>query len=142
MKNVFAMVFFVAVITSTSSILSISLNRDGNDPEIFMVLDDPTSMHSAGMEMTKAEIGKFVLEDGKVLTLSRKSSLSNDCIYPEQPCGALDWCCEGLVCNGLVYGKCKPEKGCRAKGAGCALLSPCCFPNKCSSPWADKGKCR
>ncbi|GKE46854.1 hypothetical protein Tco_1478112, partial [Tanacetum coccineum] len=81
------------------------------------------------------EIGKFLLEDGKELTLSRKSSPGRNCIYPDQPCGALDRCCEGLNCMGgwPVYGHCRPAKGCRAKGAGCAALNPCCFPHRCSS---------
>nr|GEU64824.1 hypothetical protein [Tanacetum cinerariifolium] len=52
------------------------------------------------------QIGKFLLEDGKVLTLSRKSSLSASCITPDQPCGALDWCCEGLYCDGFFDGRC------------------------------------
>ncbi|GKC43019.1 hypothetical protein Tco_1060741, partial [Tanacetum coccineum] len=30
------------------------------------------------------EIGKFLLEDGKELTLSRKSSPGRNCIYPDQ----------------------------------------------------------
>ncbi|GJW69445.1 hypothetical protein Tco_0123869 [Tanacetum coccineum] len=54
---------------SKSSILSVSSHNDG-DPEIFMVVDDPTSMHHAGMGISKAkpvEIGKFLLEDGKGL---------------------------------------------------------------------------
>ncbi|GKD69344.1 hypothetical protein Tco_1323434 [Tanacetum coccineum] len=49
----YAMVLFLVVITSTSSILSVSSNNDG-DQEIFMVVDDPTSMHHAGMGMSKA----------------------------------------------------------------------------------------
>ncbi|GJS07558.1 retrotransposon protein, putative, ty1-copia subclass [Tanacetum coccineum] len=53
------------------------------------------------------ETGNFILEDGKVLTLSRKSSPSRNCIYQGQPCGALDWCCEGLVCDGFFKGTCK-----------------------------------
>ena len=52
MNNMYAMVLFVFVITSTSSILSVSSNNDG-DQEIFMVVDDPTSMHHAGMGMSK-----------------------------------------------------------------------------------------
>ncbi|GKE15920.1 hypothetical protein Tco_1423497 [Tanacetum coccineum] len=39
-------------------------------------------MHDAGLGMSKAnpaQIGKFILEDGKVLTLLRKSSPSRNC---------------------------------------------------------------
>ncbi|PWA76644.1 hypothetical protein CTI12_AA176330 [Artemisia annua] len=68
MKNIYAMVFLLVVITSMmSSILCFSSNNDGDD--IFMVVDDPT-MHDidAVIGMTKAhpvQIGKFILEDGK-----------------------------------------------------------------------------
>ncbi|GJS40986.1 hypothetical protein Tco_0566029 [Tanacetum coccineum] len=44
-----------------------------------MVVNDQTTMHDAGMWMSKAnpvQIGKFLLEDGKELKLSRKSSPS------------------------------------------------------------------
>ncbi|GKA68101.1 hypothetical protein Tco_0768018 [Tanacetum coccineum] len=78
------------------------------------------------------QIGKFILEYGKVLTLSRKSSPSRNCIDPYQPCGALDWCCEGLKCDGIISGKCYPMPFCSAKGAACNLIVQCCFPYACS----------
>nr|GEZ61031.1 hypothetical protein [Tanacetum cinerariifolium] len=71
MKNMYVIVLFLF----TSSVLSVSSK---NDNEIFMVLDDPTSMHHAGTEMSQVEIGKFRLEDGKVFTLARKSAPSRN----------------------------------------------------------------
>nr|GEY02474.1 acyl transferase/acyl hydrolase/lysophospholipase [Tanacetum cinerariifolium] len=50
------------------------------------------TMHDAGTEISKAkpvEIGKFLLEDGKELTLSQKSSPGRNCIYPDQPCNGV-----------------------------------------------------
>ncbi|GJU86138.1 hypothetical protein Tco_1293684 [Tanacetum coccineum] len=67
------------------------------------------------------ETGNFILEDGKVLTLSRKSSPSRNCIYQGQPCGALDWCCEGLVCDGFFKGTCN---SCVAKNQACSTSVP------------------
>ncbi|PWA50471.1 hypothetical protein CTI12_AA411320 [Artemisia annua] len=98
----YAMVLFLVVITSTSSTFCVSSGNDG-DQEIFIVVDDQTTMHGggAGIGMTKAnpvQIGKFLLENGKELTLSRKSSPGMNCINLGQPCGALDWCCHGLYC--------------------------------------------
>nr|GEU37866.1 acyl transferase/acyl hydrolase/lysophospholipase [Tanacetum cinerariifolium] len=83
----------------------------------WLCVDDQTTMHAAGLGMSTAnpvQIGKFVLEDGKVLTLSRKSSPSRNCIDPYPPCGALDWCCEGLKCDGIISGKCYPMSFCSA----------------------------
>nr|GEZ54107.1 hypothetical protein [Tanacetum cinerariifolium] len=101
-----------------------------------MVIDDQTTMHDSGIAMSKAnpiQIGKFLLEDGKVLRLSRKSSPSRNCITPDQPCGAIDWCCEGLTCDGFFDGRCHPDPYCLPQGSGCALLSnPCCYPSVCS----------
>ncbi|GKA50456.1 hypothetical protein Tco_0743529 [Tanacetum coccineum] len=95
-NNMYPLVVFLVLISSVSSILSV------DDQDIFMVVEDPTSLHHAGMEMTKLEIGKFVLEDGKVLTLSRKSSPSRNCVGLNQQCGALDWCCDPYNCIGLI----------------------------------------
>nr|GEY60522.1 hypothetical protein [Tanacetum cinerariifolium] len=130
----YAMMLFLVVITSTSSILGVSSNNHC-DPEILTVVDNPTSIHHAGMGITKAnpvQIGKFLLEDGKVLTLSRKSSPSRNCISGDQPCGAFDWCCEGLSCDGTFDGRCHPQSDCRAQGHPCALFNQCCFPYQCS----------
>ncbi|PWA75699.1 hypothetical protein CTI12_AA217680 [Artemisia annua] len=133
MKNMYAMVFLLVVITCMSSTLCVSSNNDG-DQEIFMVVDDQTTMHDAGIQISKAnpvQIGKFLLEDGKILTLSRQSSPSRNCIYPDQPCGLLDWCCEGLRCDGAFDGRCHPDPFCSPQGGACALLTPCCFPYAC-----------
>ncbi|PWA70845.1 hypothetical protein CTI12_AA285320 [Artemisia annua] len=56
------------------------------------------TVHDAGIGISKAnprQFGKFILEDGKVLTLAQKSSPSKNCINADQPCGLLHWCCEG-----------------------------------------------
>nr|GEZ04615.1 tetratricopeptide-like helical domain-containing protein [Tanacetum cinerariifolium] len=80
----YAMVLFLVVITSTSSTLCVSSNKNNGVPEIYMVVDDQlTTVHDSGRAMSKAnpiQIGKFHLEDGKVLTLSRKSSPSRNCV--------------------------------------------------------------
>nr|GEV46715.1 RNA-directed DNA polymerase, eukaryota [Tanacetum cinerariifolium] len=56
------------------------------------------------------EFGKFVMKDGKVMTLARKSSPSKNCVGYDQPCGALDWCCDPYKCGWYsgwpVYGRC------------------------------------
>nr|GEY01680.1 ribonuclease H-like domain-containing protein [Tanacetum cinerariifolium] len=105
MNNTYMMVLFL-VITTMSSTFCVSSNNDG-DQKIFMVVNDQTTMHDAGIGMSqvnRVQIGKFHLEDGKVLTLSRKSSPSRNCVPPgeDQPCGAFDWCCEGLICDGEI----------------------------------------
>ena len=51
MNNMYAMVLFL-VIMSTSSTLCVSSNNDG-DHDIFMVTDDQTTMHDAGIGMSK-----------------------------------------------------------------------------------------
>ncbi|PWA78189.1 hypothetical protein CTI12_AA214610 [Artemisia annua] len=133
MVSMYAMVFLLVVITSTSSILCFSSNNDG-DQDIFMVVDDQTTMHDAGIGMSKAnpvQIGKFFLEDGKVLTLSQKSSPSRNCVGADQPCGALDWCCEGLSCDGFFDGRCHPTPGCRNLGQTCTIIYECCQPYRC-----------
>ncbi|GKB01052.1 hypothetical protein Tco_0829096, partial [Tanacetum coccineum] len=104
MNNMYVILLFLV----TSSVLSVSSN---NDDEIFMVLDDPTSMHPAGTGMSKAEpveIGKLRLEDGKVFTLARKSAPSKRCVPAGQPCGLLNWCCGDLWCvaGWPIYGIC------------------------------------
>nr|GEX91168.1 mitogen-activated protein kinase kinase kinase 5-like isoform X1 [Tanacetum cinerariifolium] len=108
----YAVVLFLIVITSTSSSLYVSSNNNNGDPEIYMVVDDQSmTMHDSGVAISKAnpiQIGKFHLKDGKVLTLSRRSSPSRNCVGPDQPCGALDWCCEGLYCDGFFDGRCHP----------------------------------
>nr|GEZ23030.1 hypothetical protein [Tanacetum cinerariifolium] len=77
MKIMSALVFFLVVITSASSVLSVSLNNNNDEnQDIVMAVDDATSMHDAG----KVEIGTFLLEDGKVLTLARKLSPSRNCV--------------------------------------------------------------
>nr|GFC28660.1 hypothetical protein [Tanacetum cinerariifolium] len=100
-----------------------------------MVVNDQTTMHDArGMsKVNPVQIGKFLLEDGKVLTLSRKSSPSKNCIYPDQPCGLLDWCCEGLWCDGPFDGRCRRESSCIENGGLCApaWYTVCCFPYTC-----------
>ncbi|GKE09271.1 hypothetical protein Tco_1412822 [Tanacetum coccineum] len=76
-----------------------------------VVVDDQTTMHdiNAGTWMTKAnpiQIGNFLLEVGKELKLSRKSSPGRNCVNLDQPCGALDYCCDGLYCDGYIDGRC------------------------------------
>ena len=51
MNNMYAMVLFL-VIMSTSSTLCVSSNNDG-DHDIFMVTEDQTTMHDAGIGMSK-----------------------------------------------------------------------------------------
>ncbi|PWA73573.1 hypothetical protein CTI12_AA252410 [Artemisia annua] len=107
------MVLLLVVITSMSSILSVSTTNNDGDQEIFTVVEDPTSMHHEGMGMSKAkpiEIGKFLLEDGKVLTLARKSSPSRNCVDVYQPCGMFHWCCDPYYCcdGAPIYGTCVP----------------------------------
>nr|GEW87365.1 tetratricopeptide-like helical domain-containing protein [Tanacetum cinerariifolium] len=132
----YAMVLFLIVITSTSSTLCVSSNNKNGDPEIYMVVDDQrTTMHDSRISKANPiQIGKFLLEDRKVLTLSRKSSPGRNCVGPDQPCGALDSCCEGLNCDGFFDGRCHPDPFCSPQGGGCALLSPCCYPYTCSGP--------
>nr|GEV97899.1 Ras-related protein RABF1 [Tanacetum cinerariifolium] len=77
------LVLFLVVITSASSVLSVSLNNNDENQDIVMVVDDATSMHDA----RKVEIGTFLLEDGKVLTLARKLSPSRNCVGTVDPCG-------------------------------------------------------
>nr|GEY38509.1 tetratricopeptide-like helical domain-containing protein [Tanacetum cinerariifolium] len=113
MSNMYAMVLFLIVITSTRSTLCVSSNNNNDVSEIYMVVDDQrTTMHDSGRAMSKAnpiQIGKFHLKDGKVLTLSRKSSPSRNCVGPYQPCSPLDWCCEGLTCDRWFDGTCHPD---------------------------------
>nr|GEY27909.1 ribosome biogenesis regulatory protein homolog [Tanacetum cinerariifolium] len=120
----YAMVLFLIVITSTSSTFS-SNNKNG-DPEIYMVVDDQrTTMHDSGRAMSKAnpiQIGKFHLKDGKVLTLSRKSSPSRNCVGPYQPCSPPDWCCEVLTCDPWFEGTCHPDPGLGLLDMGSELL--------------------
>nr|GEY76801.1 hypothetical protein [Tanacetum cinerariifolium] len=79
------------------------------------------------------QIGKFLLEDGKVLRLSWKSTLSASCNTPDQPCGALDWCCEGLYCDGFFDGRCHPVGTCDPQGSACNIFGyDCCYPYVCS----------
>nr|GEV14203.1 RNA-directed DNA polymerase, eukaryota, reverse transcriptase zinc-binding domain protein [Tanacetum cinerariifolium] len=121
----YAMMLFLIVITTTSSILCASSN-DGGGQEISMIVDDQTTMHDAGMRMSKAnpvQIGKLLLEDGKVLTLSRKLSRSRNCIYQDQPCGWFDRCCDGLSCDGVFDGRCHPT-GCIDRNQPCDDYAP------------------
>ncbi|GJX16839.1 hypothetical protein Tco_0217671, partial [Tanacetum coccineum] len=53
------------------------------------------------------QIGTFLLEDGKELKLSRKSSPGKNCINQGQPCGALDHCCDPYYCTGYFAGTCE-----------------------------------
>ncbi|PWA40100.1 hypothetical protein CTI12_AA566010 [Artemisia annua] len=133
MNNMYTVVLFLIVFTSTSSTFCLSSNNAGGQ-EIFMVVDDETTVHDAGMGTSKAnpvQIGQFLLEDGNVLTLSRKSSPSPNCIGLNQPCGALHWCCAGLVCDGVFSGRCQPSEGCRYPGTFCGVGFPCCPPYQC-----------
>nr|GEX96744.1 nucleotide-binding alpha-beta plait domain-containing protein [Tanacetum cinerariifolium] len=69
MNNMYALVWFLIVITTTSSILCGSIS-DGGDQEISMIVNDQTTMHDGGMRMSKTnpvQIGKFLSEDGKGL---------------------------------------------------------------------------
>ncbi|GJW86270.1 hypothetical protein Tco_0161610 [Tanacetum coccineum] len=71
----------------------------------FEVVDDPIGMSKA----KQVEIGKFLLEDGKVFTLARKSSPGRNCVTLGEPCGALDRCCDPFYCDGWAWpitGKC------------------------------------
>ncbi|GKA57334.1 hypothetical protein Tco_0756522 [Tanacetum coccineum] len=98
----------------------------------FSIIRKPSSLSS---HAHRVQIGKFLLDDGKVVTLSRKSSPSRNCVPPgeDQPCGLLDWCCEGLKCDGYGDGRCRPDPNCRALGVQCTLLSSgCCYPYHCS----------
>nr|GFA05365.1 RNA-directed DNA polymerase, eukaryota [Tanacetum cinerariifolium] len=61
------------------------------------------------LKSRRVQIGKFLLEDGKELKLSRKSSPSRNCVYLNQPCRALDWCCDGLYCDGVFNGRFQPS---------------------------------
>nr|GEU48355.1 tetratricopeptide-like helical domain-containing protein [Tanacetum cinerariifolium] len=76
MNNMYAMVLFLVVITSTSSILSVSSNNDG-DQEIFMVVDDPTSMHHAGMGMSK--ISHMTQEDATEIYVIKEYNVIDEC---------------------------------------------------------------
>ncbi|PWA38568.1 hypothetical protein CTI12_AA580100 [Artemisia annua] len=58
----YAMVLVLVVITSTSSTLCVSSNNDV-DQEIFMVVDDQTTMHHAGMGISKvltSRVGRLI----------------------------------------------------------------------------------
>ncbi|KAM6555153.1 hypothetical protein CsatB_015915 [Cannabis sativa] len=61
---------------------------------------------------------------------------SNDrCYIATEYCSALPWqlkfCCEGLVCSGS--NTCVKDALCTPNvGDGCALFTPCCYPNICS----------
>ncbi|KAM6555154.1 hypothetical protein CsatB_015916 [Cannabis sativa] len=66
-------------------------------------------------------------------------SSNDECRIENQYCSALPWqakyCCEGLTCVGFLSSdnKCVKDSSCRPRvGDGCALLSPCCYPNHCS----------
>nr|GFC04958.1 hypothetical protein [Tanacetum cinerariifolium] len=89
MNSMYGIVLFLVA----SSVLTVSSN---NDDEIFMVVDDPNEMSKA----KPVEIGKFLLEDGKVFTLARKSSPSRNCVTLGEPCGAFDRCCDPFYCDG------------------------------------------
>ncbi|PWA87944.1 hypothetical protein CTI12_AA124470 [Artemisia annua] len=126
MNNMYAMVLFLVVLASTSSTLCVSSNNDG-DQNIFMVVDDQATVHDARIGMSKAnpvQIGTFLLEDGKAFKLSRKLSPSKNCVNIDQPCGALDWCCEGLYCDGVFNGRCQTEF-CVRTPLPCTK-TPCC----------------
>nr|GEW89903.1 MLO protein homolog 1-like [Tanacetum cinerariifolium] len=128
---------FVKRHTGLSTKPEIRCVNNNGDPEIYMVVNDQsTTMHDSRIsKVNPIQIGKFLLENGKVLTLSRKSYPSRNCITPGQPCGALDWCCEGLLCDGFFEGKCNPDSRCVPQGSACALIAdPCCYPSVCSGP--------
>ncbi|GKF95179.1 hypothetical protein Tco_0287914, partial [Tanacetum coccineum] len=90
-------------------------------------------MHDAGKQV---EIGKFLLEDGKVLTLARKLSPSRNCVGNfEDPCGWLDHCCGDLQCDGRFNGRCHDPPNCVPKGERCGKLNYCCWPATTCSEW-------
>nr|GFA96821.1 hypothetical protein [Tanacetum cinerariifolium] len=130
MNNLYGLVLFLVFITGMSS----TFCDDGNQ-DIIMVVDDQMSMHdiNAGTWMTKAnpvQIGKFLLEDRKELKLSRKSSPGRNCINLNQPCGALDWCCDGHYCDGYFVGKCQ-SSFCSRAGQPCSHDLHCCSGLSC-----------
>lgn len=65
----------------------------------------------------------------------------NGCVDLDQPCGLLDWCCEGLACvqkeDWSFTGRCETETVCSKKGDLCIPVDlvgvPCCYPLKCKS---------
>nr|GEZ34134.1 hypothetical protein [Tanacetum cinerariifolium] len=133
MSNSYGLVVFLVFITSMSS----TFCDDGNQ-EIFMVVEDQTTMHdiNAGTWMTKAnpvQIGIFRLEDGKELKLSRKSSPGRNCVDLGQPCGLLDHCCDPYFCDGYFAGTCQTQFCLRAGfPCGGSPTMPCCGgPNAC-----------
>nr|GEY43675.1 hypothetical protein [Tanacetum cinerariifolium] len=141
MKIMSALVLFLVVITSASSVLSVSLNNNNDEnQDIVMVVDDATSMHDAG----KAQNGKFFLEDGKVLTLARKlSPFGFTCVdnYVDR-CGGFYRCCGDLICTNVVYGgTCVNDPSCLALGSRCGGFNYCCGPHTCSDMRADVGVC-
>ncbi|KAK1406507.1 hypothetical protein QVD17_41887 [Tagetes erecta] len=98
-------------------------------------------MNPVGSGMTKitenpVQIGRFDIGDGKFLTLSRPTKIGINCIYLDQPCGALDWCCEGLRCTGFFNGECRNDAFCKLQGQSCDITRPCCQPRKCDGTFS------
>ncbi|KAK1426111.1 hypothetical protein QVD17_14779 [Tagetes erecta] len=116
----------------------VSCSSSNNEPDILMVVDDQMStMHPDGTWITKitdnpVHIGRFEIGDGKLLTLARLVKKDRNCINIDQPCGALDWCCEGLTCTGIIEGECRNDSLCHTLGQSCDFIHPCCQPNTCS----------
>ncbi|KAK1426115.1 hypothetical protein QVD17_14784 [Tagetes erecta] len=131
MDNMYSLVLFLVVFTSSSLV---SCSSSGNEQaDIFMVVDDQTSTSTGRTKVgvNPVQIGRFEIGDGKLLTLSRLVKHERNCIDIYQPCGALDWCCEGLRCTGIIEGECRNDAFCHGKGDSCDPIHPCCQPNTC-----------
>nr|XP_043625871.1 uncharacterized protein LOC122597330 [Erigeron canadensis] len=134
-NNMYAMVIFLLVISNTISLVLCSSSN--NDEVISMVVEEKTPyMQPSGiMDQNPVQLGRFSLKDGRLVTLSRHvNGKENSCVPPDDPCGALDWCCEGLTCDGYFDGRCKRDADCLPAKSGCGgLTEPCCYPYRCNA---------
>nr|XP_043626901.1 uncharacterized protein LOC122598374 [Erigeron canadensis] len=150
-NNMYAVVLFIVLVITTTTMSSVlcssSANINNDDKEILMVVEEQTSSMEqpiTGMDQKHpVELGRIGLKGGRSVTLSSLvNGRENSCVPPGDPCGALDWCCEGLYCTNPVYGSCKPIENCRKKGDTCLTVVrfECCYPLKCSDS-VYGGKC-